>query len=77
MSDVRVHLPLGPIEAELRRRNWTAVEAFGLGTPLLRNWSRSKRRGYVTVAAADLICTKVFGRHPATLYGDAFWEGAW
>jgi hypothetical protein len=39
-----------------------------------RGWQRAKTQGWVSVWAADEICVKVLGVHPAVVFGDAWWQ---
>lgn len=59
-----------------------ALEAIG-GFPsrelehvsrLSRSYQRAVRRGSITPAQADELCTRILGCHPAEVYGQQWWD---
>lgn len=43
---------------------------------LQRAYHRATQRGWVTYAMADELACRLLRRHPAELWGPAFWDGA-
>lgn len=64
-------LPVGPLEAALRRGDICLDSLPGADQAAI---FRARRQGWVTLATGDAIACRVLREHPSLIWGEAWWE---
>lgn len=66
-------LPFAPLEHAIRARGLRKPDHY---TGAWQAVHRGRRDGNLPLTAIDAICVRILGVHPASIYGDAWWEAA-
>lgn len=71
------HLPVAPLTEAMERQHLSILNAAGgHNSPWYRLYAASRRRGYCTAYAADVLAIRMLGLHPAEVWDKAWYECA-